>query len=63
MEKNTKYKLNIVIGAVAALIYTLVPIDIAPDAAPVIGWIDDIIAILLAIANGLHFASKMRKKK
>jgi len=30
---------------------------------PVIGWIDDIIAILLAVANGLHFASKIKKSK
>ena len=62
MQKSTKYKVNIVIGAVIALIYVLLPIDISPDAVPVVGWIDDIIAVLLAIANGLLFASKLRKK-
>ena len=61
MQKSTKYKLNIVIGAVIALIYVLIPIDISPDAVPVVGWIDDIVAVLLAVANGIVFASKMRK--
>ena len=62
MQKSTKYKLNIGIGACIALIYTILPLDISPDAVPVIGWIDDIIAILLAIINGLIFASKLRKE-
>ena len=61
MEKNTRYKLNIGIGALVALIYVLIPVDVSPDAVPVIGWIDDIIAILLAVTNGLVFASKLRK--
>ena len=63
MQKSTKYKLNIIIGAVIALIYVLIPIDISPDAVPVVGWIDDIVAVLLAVANGIVFASKMRKNK
>lgn len=63
MQQSTKYKLNIGIGAVIALIYVLMPIDISPDAVPVVGWIDDIIAVLLAITNGLVFASKLKKKK
>ncbi|MBO4454710.1 MAG: DUF1232 domain-containing protein [Paludibacteraceae bacterium] len=61
MQKRTKYKWNIVIGAIAALIYILVPIDLSPDAVPVVGWIDDIIAVLLAIANGIVFATKIKK--
>jgi uncharacterized membrane protein YkvA (DUF1232 family) len=63
MQKSTKYKMNIWIGALVALIYVLIPRDVSPDAVPVIGWIDDIIAILLAVTNGLVFASKLRKKK
>ena len=62
MKQGTKYKLNIWIGAIAALIYVLIPVDISPDAVPVLGWIDDAIAILLAVANGILFASKLRKK-
>ena len=63
MQKATKYKLNIWIGAVIALIYVLIPVDISPDVVPVVGWIDDIIAILLAVTNGLLFVSKLRKGK
>ncbi len=63
MQKQTRYKLNIGIGALVALIYVLIPVDVAPDAVPVVGWIDDLIAILLAVTNGLVFASKLRKKK
>ena len=33
-----------------AIIYTLSPIDIVPD-APIIGWIDDAIVDLLAVLN------------
>ena len=62
MQKSTKYKLNIAFGALAALAYVLVPVDISPDPVPVIGWIDDIIALLLAVTNGIYFGMKLRKK-
>ncbi len=62
MQKSTKYKLNIAVGALAALAYVLVPVDISPDPVPVIGWIDDIIALLLAVTNGIYFGMKLRKK-
>ncbi|MDR3113723.1 MAG: DUF1232 domain-containing protein [Endomicrobium sp.] len=35
---------------VLAVIYTISPIDIVPD-APVIGWIDDAVVDLLAVLN------------
>lgn len=60
MQKATKYKMHIGIGALIALIYVLIPIDVAPDAMPVVGWIDDLIAVLLAVTNGLVFASKLK---
>lgn len=63
MQQSSKYKLNIGIGAVIALIYVLLPVDISPDVVPVIGWIDDIVAVLLAVTNGLVFASKLRNNK
>lgn len=62
MQKATKYKLNIGIGALIALIYVLIPVDIVPEAVPVIGWIDDLIAILLAVTNGLVLGAKLRNK-
>ena len=37
MQKATKYKINIGIGALIALIYVLIPIDVAPD-APIAEW-------------------------
>ena len=61
MQKSTRYKLSIVVGAAVALIYVLIPTDIVPDLIPVTGWIDDIIAILIAVTNGIVFASKLRK--
>ena len=61
MEKRTKYKWNIGIGLLVALVYVLIPIDLLPDTAPAIGWIDDIIAVLLAVANAIAFLSKLRK--
>ena len=63
MQKATKYKLNIGIGALIALIYVLIPVDIVPETVPVIGWIDDLIAILLAVTNGLVLGAKLRKNK
>lgn len=63
MQKSSKQKLNIVIGAVIALIYVLIPIDVSPDAVPVIGWIDDAVAVLLAITNGIIWGAKLRKSR
>lgn len=61
MQQNTKYKLNIGIGIIAALVYLVIPIDIVPETIPVLGWIEDTIAILIAIANAIHFGIKLRK--
>ncbi len=63
MSKATKYKWNIWIGAIIALIYVLIPFDISPDAVPVLGWIDDIVAILLAVTNGIIFGRKLKGEK
>ena len=61
MQKSSKYKLNIIIGTLVAFLYLIIPVDISPDTVPIIGWIDDIIAILLAITNGLLWARKLKK--
>ena len=63
MQKRTRYKLYTGIGALAPLMYILLPTDLSPDTVPVIGWIDDPVALLLAVANGFHWASKLRKDK
>lgn len=61
MEKKTKYKVSAIASLVVALVYLIAPIDLVPDAVPTIGWIDDIIAILVAITNAIRLASKIRK--
>lgn len=63
MQRSTKYKLNIGIGVLIAFLYVLIPVDVSPDVVPVVGWIDDLVAILLAVTNGLVFASKLKKDK
>ena len=63
MQRSTKYKLNIGIGALIAFLYVLIPVDVSPDVVPVVGWSDDLVAILLAVTNGLVFASKLKKDK
>ena len=60
MEKKTKYKWNIGIGLVAMLIYVIVPTDAMPDVVPVLGWIDDAIAVLLGIANAIVWVKKIK---
>lgn len=61
MQQKTKYKLNIGIGIIAALVYLVIPTDIVPETIPVLGWIDDIIAILIALANAIRLGIKLRK--
>lgn len=61
MEKKTKYKWNIGIGLAVALAYLFVPADVVPDAIPVVGWIDDLVVILAAIANAIRLVVKMKK--
>lgn len=63
MQQKSKYRLSMILGAIVALIYVIIPTDLSPDPVPVIGWIDDIVAVLLAITNALVFAGKIRKQK
>ncbi len=63
MQKTTKQKWGIGLGFLAALVYVLVPTDIMPDLMPAIGWIDDIVAVLLSIANALRLGSKIKQNK
>lgn len=61
MDKTSKLKISAVISIAVALVYLFIPSDIVPDAVPVVGWIDDAIAILVAVANTIRLVAKMRK--
>ncbi|HBZ34028.1 MAG TPA: hypothetical protein DEO38_02890 [Bacteroidales bacterium] len=61
MDPNTKNKISIAVGGALAIAYILFPMDIVPDGLPIIGWIDDTIAVLAAVANGIRLAMKMRQ--
>ncbi|MFQ3586296.1 MAG: DUF1232 domain-containing protein [Fimbriimonadaceae bacterium] len=41
------------LAAAAGLLYAVFPFDLAPDAVPVLGWIDDVavVSVLLALAS------------
>lgn len=62
MDKKSRQKWGIVIGFVVAIVYLLIPTDLSPDVVPVVGWIDDIVAILLAITNAILLANKIKKR-
>lgn len=51
-------KIEIAVSLTLAVIYTILPTDIIPDLAPVAGWIDDAVVILLAVANTIRLMKK-----
>ena len=55
--------MSIWIGAIVALIYIIIPFDLSPDAIPVLGWIDDVVVILLAVSNGIIRGRKLKHTK
>ena len=62
MQPKTKQKLKLGITIAVGILYLIVPTDLLPDTMPLIGWIDDIIAILLVIANAVRVTNKLKKK-
>ena len=61
MTQTKKYKISLGVTLAVAILYVLLPTDFVPDAIPALGWIDDIIAILLAIANAIRLGVKIRQ--
>ena len=43
---------------IMSLLYTVSPIDLAPDAIPVIGWLDDVGFLLTATMNAVQQFAK-----
>ena len=62
MQPKTKQKLKLGITIAVGILYLIVPTDLLPDTMPLIGWIDDIIAILLVIANAVRVNNKLKNK-
>lgn len=51
-KEYTEIPLGAIVGMVSALIYILSPIDLIPDAIPVLGLSDDVAVFLLCLRNG-----------
>jgi len=51
MEEDKKSKAGAWIGAALALAYILSPLDVIPDAFPGVGWLDDVLAAIIAVLN------------
>lgn len=47
---------------VAGIVYTIMPVDVVPDVIPVIGWVDDLIVMTLAINKFLDTEDKKAKE-
>ncbi len=58
--KHTKYRWLVILGT---LLYLVSPLDISPDAFPIIGWIDDGIIASLLIAEVSQLVTEELKKK
>lgn len=55
---SKRKKIELIVGIILALVYAIVPTDLIPDLAPVVGWIDDAVVILLAIGNTIRLLRK-----
>ncbi len=58
--KHTKYRWLVILGT---LLYLVSPLDISPDAFPIIGWIDDGIIVSLLISEVSQLVTEELKKK
>ncbi len=47
---------------IVALLYCLSPIDIVPDVVPVVGWLDDLLVVLLSLRSVTNNKSGPRGK-
>lgn len=58
LSRNVKALAPIVMG----LLYGVSPIDLIPDVIPILGWLDDAVAVPLLIGLGLlHLMRKERQ--
>ncbi len=58
--KHTQYRWLVILGT---LLYLVSPLDISPDAFPIIGWIDDGIIASLLISEVSQLVTEEFKKR
>ena len=63
MKQTTLQKINMTVVTVLAAIYVIIPVDIVPDLTPFLGFIDDAIAVLIAIGNAIWVIRNLKNKK
>ena len=55
MDKRVPIKLKIV--ALLAIVYTFLPTDLVPDFFPIIGWVDDLLILIISVTVFLGLGS------
>ncbi len=58
--RHPKYRWWVVMGS---LLYLLNPLDIAPDALPIVGWIDDGLLATLVVSEVVQVVGSSLKEK
>ena len=53
-NKSTKYGIKAWIPLILAVIYTVSPVDLLPDALPVLGWLEDALFLIIGGLNGIQ---------
>ncbi len=48
---------------VGAILYLLMPVDVIPDVAPVVGWLDDIMFLIGALSLLLGASPRAKEKE
>ena len=49
-----------IITGIVLLLYLISPVDLIPDAIPVIGWVDDLVIVLFFLAAWHYIAQRLR---
>lgn len=58
LMRNPKISKLPKILVIGAILYVLMPFDVIPDMAPVVGWLDDIVFLVGALSLLLGYAPK-----
>lgn len=60
-DPRSDWKPKLAVGL--AIVYLIWPIDLIPDLAPILGWLDDIGITALAVAYLIHATSAFMEKQ